>query len=53
MRGSNDKNPITTQVECPCGWSRKINAGENADEIARYHAIQVHNNQDAVRAGRF
>lgn len=36
-----------------CSWSYAASANENAQEIARYHAIQVHNNLDAVNEGRF
>lgn len=41
--------PLTT-LECPCGWSRKVGPDVNAEEAARYHRIQVHNDQEAVRA---
>lgn len=47
------KNPsFPTKIECACGWSRMLSAGENADEAARYHAIQVHNDQTAAH-GKF
>lgn len=42
-------NPIPATLECPCGWSRKVYPGENAEKAAAYHAIQVHNSQEAVR----
>lgn len=44
-----EPSPIAT-LECTCGWSRKTSPGENAEAAARYHRIQVHNDQDAVRA---
>lgn len=43
-------NPEQTTLECPCGWSRKTDPGENAEKTARYHRIIVHNDQEAVRA---
>jgi len=44
--------PSDVTIECQrgCGWSRRIKGTENAEEAARYHAIMVHNDQEAVRA---
>jgi len=36
-----------------CQWTYAFTGNGNATEIARYHAIQVHNDQKAVRDGRF
>lgn len=36
-----------------CDWSYTASARENPSEIARYHAIQVHNNLAAAGDGRF
>lgn len=42
-----------TTVTCKCGWSRRLPITENAEEVARYHRIQVHNDLKAVAKGRF
>ncbi len=50
MKPSQPQNPGLTTLECPCGWSRKVGPDVNAEEAARYHRIQVHNDPAAVRA---
>jgi len=50
MKPSDRKPTPTATIECPCGWSRKANPGENAQNALRYHRIVVHNDQEAVRA---
>lgn len=45
--------PRETTLTCKCGWSRRIPPGQNAEEAARYHAIQVHNDLEAAKRGRF
>jgi hypothetical protein len=46
-----------TVLECrrdDCQWRYVLDpAHDNADEISRYHAIQVHNDLEAVNVGRF
>jgi hypothetical protein len=36
-----------------CMWTYAHTGNSGAEEIARYHAIQVHNNQKAIQEGRF
>lgn len=36
-----------------CTWTYAFTGTGNATEIARYHAIQVHNDPQAVRDGRY
>lgn len=36
-----------------CMWTYAFSGNGNPSEIARYHAIQVHNNQEAAREGRY
>lgn len=50
MKPSKPEPESTVNIECSCGWSRKINPGEEPESVARYHRIQVHNDQEAVRA---
>lgn len=38
------------KIECRCGWSRVVKEADDPEEHARYHRIQVHNDQEAVRA---
>jgi len=38
------------KIECTCGWSRIVKESSDPEERARYHRIQVHNDQEAVRA---
>lgn len=45
-------NPHNVRIECPCGWSRMLSEADNPEQAARYHRIQVHNDQDAVKAAR-
>ena len=44
-----EPTPLKT-AECPCGWSRKVDPGENPANALRYHRIMIHNDQEAVRA---
>lgn len=53
MKPSKPEKNVETTLECFCGWSRKVSPGEDANEAARYHAIQVHNNIEATRHGKF
>ena len=50
MKPSNPEPTPVTTLECTCGWSRKVDSGENAENAAKYHRIMVHNDQEAVRA---
>lgn len=45
---------LNTTVKClQCGWERPVLRNENPANGLRYHLIQVHNDQRAVRGGNF
>lgn len=50
MKPVTPPSDVTLQCERGCGWSRKMKPTEDTVEAARYHAIMVHNDQEAVRA---
>lgn len=48
--------PDSTLLGCKrpgCAWTYVHTGTSDATEIARYHAIQVHNDQNAAQEGRF
>lgn len=53
MKPANHDEALLVCKSVGCTWTYAANGVENPSEIARYHAIQVHNNQQAVREGRF
>lgn len=53
MKPENAPRTTLTCVREGCGWRHHAPENENTAETARYHAIQVHNDQSAVQEGRF
>lgn len=46
-------DPDNILLTCPCGWSRRLRSHDNREEALRYHRIQVHNDVELTRLGRF